>query len=80
MAKKIVKRRNTVRERRTPQVFDVGFEISYKNYEKLSSFMNDRAKILGRKRTGLSAKMQKKITQEIKRARHLGLLPFSSRV
>lgn len=73
-------RRNVVREKKAAPVHDVGFEISYKNYEKLASFMNDRAKIQGRKRTGLSAKDQKKITQEIKRARHLGLLPFSSKV
>lgn len=56
------------------------FVPSYKAYEKLARFMNDRAKIYGRKKTGLSAKDQKKITREIKRARHLGLLPFSPRV
>jgi small subunit ribosomal protein S18 len=56
------------------------FVPSYKVYEKLARFMNDRAKIYGRKKTGLSAKDQKKITREIKRARHLGLLPFSPRV
>jgi small subunit ribosomal protein S18 len=58
----------------------VDFEITYKNYEKLARFMNDRAKVQGRKRTGLTAKKQKKITQAIKRARHLGLLPFKARV
>ena len=56
------------------------FEISYKNYEKLARFMNDRAKIYGRKRTGLSAKEQKQITREVKRARLLGLLPYTSQV
>lgn len=50
--------------------------FSYKNYEYLGRFMNDRARIQGRKRTGLSAKRQKALARAIKHARHLGLLPF----
>lgn len=81
MPKKVNKRRsNVVRERRAAPAGKLDFEVTYKNYEKLASFMNDRAKIASRKRSGLTAKDQKKVTQEIKRARHLGLLPFSSRV
>lgn len=53
-------------------------EISYKNYEYLARFMNDRAKIFSQKQTGLTAKKQRRLTREIKRARHLGLLPFKS--
>lgn len=71
-------RSNEVRAAVPAQKLD--FVPSYKTYEKLARFMNDRAKIYGRKKTGLSAKDQKKITREIKRARHLGLLPFSPRV
>jgi len=67
-------------ERKVVKVKKLDFEASYKNYEKLARFMNDRAKIQGRKRSGLSARDQKKVTEAIKRARHLGLLPFSSRV
>lgn len=52
-------------------------EFSYKNYEELSKFMSDRAKIYGRKRTGLTARQQRKLTRAMKHARHLGLLPFS---
>lgn len=72
--------RNNNRERRILVPMKVDFEITYKNYEKLARFMNDRAKVQGRKRTGLTAKKQKKITQAVKRARHLGLLPFKSHV
>jgi small subunit ribosomal protein S18 len=68
----------SIREKATPE--KINFEISYKNYEGLARFMNDRAKILGRKRTGIAARDQRKLTREIKRARILGLLPFSSRV
>jgi len=52
------------------------FDISYKNYEKISAFVNDRARILGQKRSGLTAKQQRLLSREIKRARYLGLLPF----
>lgn len=65
-------------ERKVVKIKKLDFEVTYKNYEKLARFMNDRAKIQGRKRSGLSAKDQKKVTEAIKRARHLGLLPFSS--
>jgi len=78
MAKPKLRKPRVIREKITPE--KINFVISYKNYEKLARLMNDRAKILGRKRTGIPAKAQRKISREIKRARHLGLLPFSSRV
>lgn len=60
--------------------YEVDFEISYKNYEQLARFLNDRARIIGRSRSGLSPKQQRKLTREIKRARHLGLLPYKSKI
>jgi len=55
-------------------------KISYKNYEYLMKFMTDRGKIMSKERTGLSSTDQRKLTKEIKRARHLGLLPFVSSI
>ena len=52
--------------------------IDYKNPDFLYQFINDTGKILPRRITGTSQKYQKKVTQAIKRARHLPLLPFSS--
>jgi small subunit ribosomal protein S18 len=52
----------------------------YKNYELLRKFISDRAKIMGKKRTGVCSKHQRKLGTEIKRARHLGLLPFSPKI
>jgi small subunit ribosomal protein S18 len=49
----------------------------YKNPEVLASFLTDRAKILPKTRTGLCTKHQRRIAIEIKRARHLALLPFT---
>jgi len=52
-------------------------EPDYKNYTELAKFISDRAKIIGRNRSGVCPKHQRRLAIEIKRARHLGLLPFS---
>lgn len=52
-------------------------EPDYKNIEDLAKFVTDRARILGKDRTGVCAKHQKRLSVAIKRARHLGLLSFS---
>lgn len=51
--------------------------VDYKDTEYLEQFTSPYAKIFGRKRTGSSAKMQRKITKAIKRARHMALMPFT---
>jgi small subunit ribosomal protein S18 len=50
---------------------------SYKDVDVLGRFLTDRAKIRPRRQTGLNAKNQRKLAREIKRARHLALLPFT---
>jgi small subunit ribosomal protein S18 len=50
--------------------------IDYKDPNFLLRFVNDQGKILPRRLTGTSLKFQRKLSQAIKRARHLGLLPF----
>lgn len=45
------------------------------NPEFLSKFTSETGKIHSRRVTGLSAKMHRKITREIKRARAINLLP-----
>lgn len=51
---------------------------SYAKGEELLKYVTDRGKILGRTRTGTCAKHQRLLGIEIKRARHLGLLPFTA--
>ena len=53
--------------------------IDYKNTDLLKRFLNPHARILSRKRTGLSAGNQRKLSEAVKRARFMGLLPFVSR-
>lgn len=50
--------------------------IDYKDPNFLLKFVNEQGKILPRRITGTSAKYQKKVSQAVKRARHLALLPF----
>ncbi len=52
--------------------------IDYKDASKLRRFVSERAKILPRRVTGTCAFHQRGLTQAIKRARHLALLPFSN--
>lgn len=54
-------------------------EIDYKNIQQLQRFISNYSKILPRKRTGACAKHQRKLAKAIKRARFMGLVPFTNR-
>jgi len=51
-------------------------KINYKEYKFLKKFITDQGKIIPAHVTGVSAKYQRLITNEIKKARVLALLPF----
>lgn len=51
-------------------------EIDYKDIDTLSKFITERGKILPRRITGVSAHYQRLLTQAIKKARYMALLPF----
>ena len=53
-------------------------QLDYKNPEYLVQFLTPRKKIINREKTGLSAKVQHKLTKQIKYARYLALLPYVS--
>jgi small subunit ribosomal protein S18 len=50
--------------------------IDYKDLDLLRKFITERGKILPRRITGLTARQQREITNAVKRARILALLPF----
>ena len=52
--------------------------LDYKNAEQLRKFINDKGKILPRRATGACAKHQRDITLEVKRARHIAVLPYTT--
>ena len=49
---------------------------SYKSYDVLSKYLSDRGRIYSRERSGVCAKHQRRLSQEVQRARFLALLPF----
>ena len=53
--------------------------LDYKNAEQLRKFINDKGKILPRRATGACAKHQRDITLEVKRARHIAVLPYTTK-
>ncbi len=54
-------------------------DIDYKETDLLKRFVSSQAKIIDPKHTAICAKHQRLLSQAIKRARHMGLLPFVSR-
>lgn len=57
---------------------DKNLEIDYKDVEKLKRFVSDKGKILPRRVTGTCALHQRKVTEAIKRARTVALLPYTA--
>ena len=54
-----------------------GKDVDYKDVVTLKRFINDGGKIVPRRVTGTCARHQWHIAREIKRARAIGLLPFT---
>ncbi len=52
--------------------------IDYKDLNTLKKFVSERGKILPRRVTGCCAKHQRAVTEEIKKARQVALLPYSA--
>ena len=50
--------------------------IDYKDAGKLRRYTSERAKILPRRTTGTCAMHQRQLTEAIKRARQIALLPY----
>ncbi|MFC1516154.1 30S ribosomal protein S18 [Thermodesulfobacteriota bacterium] len=55
---------------------DTSLEINYKDTKSLKYFTTERGKIIPRRISGTCAKHQRALTQAIKRARTIALLPF----
>lgn len=50
--------------------------FDYKDLETLSRYISESGKIKPRRQTGNCSRCQRELAREIKRARHLALLPF----
>ena len=52
-------------------------KVDYKEADKLSKYISERGKIIPRRVTGNCAKHQRILTEAIKRARYMALLPYT---
>ena len=50
--------------------------VDYKDVAKLKKFTSERSKILPRRATGACAMHQRQLTEAIKRARQVALMPY----
>ncbi len=55
---------------------DAAHPLDYKDPEHLKKFLTPQGQIQGRRRTGFSSQTQRKLKNQVKRARQIGLLPF----
>lgn len=60
--------------KRKPVTGTVYFD--YKDVKSLQRFVNQFGQIETRRRTGLTEMQQRRLARAIKKARHIGLLPF----
>jgi small subunit ribosomal protein S18 len=57
---------------------EVKKHIDYKDVAYLRMFTSPHAKMLSKKRTGMTAEKQREVANAIKRARYMALLPYLS--
>jgi small subunit ribosomal protein S18 len=55
-------------------------DINYKDVKLLNSFVSERGKITPRRITGVCAPHQRRLSEAIKQARNIALLPFASAI
>ena len=70
-------RRPFFRRRKTCPFSGAGApKIDYKDARLLQRYVSERGKIVPSRITAVSAKKQRELAKAIKRARHIGLLPY----
>ena len=60
---------------RRPQVNFKDLEVDYKDLDSLRQFVGEAGKIVPSRITGASARFQRTLAKQIKRARYLALIP-----
>jgi len=57
---------------------DPDLEVDYKDVDLLKRYISDRGRMFPRRRSGNCAKHQRRVAEEIKRARFVALLPYTT--
>ena len=66
------------RKRKKPCLFCVEKSMpDYKKLDLMRKFVSERGKILTMRSSGCCAKHQRAVAKEVKKARHIGLLPYT---
>lgn len=71
-----MKKRFTRRRKKCKFCVEKNDKINYKDIGLLQKFVTDRGKIVPRRISGNCAKHQRRVAEEIKKARFIALLPF----
>jgi small subunit ribosomal protein S18 len=79
MEEEMLRRRRSLRRQKICKFcLDKVESIDYKDVKRLRNFITDRGKIVPRRISGNCAYHQRQLTNAIKRARNLALLPFAA--
>jgi small subunit ribosomal protein S18 len=65
-----------VRKKKCRFCVDAARNIDYKDYKGLEYFLKERGKIISGRVSGNCARHQRKLSEEIKKARFMALLPY----
>lgn len=72
------RKKRVVTNRKCPFLTAGWKDVDYKDIDTLKRFISERGKLLPRRVTGASARFQRLVSNAVKRARYIGLLPFVS--
>jgi len=67
------------RARKKPLLAPDVTHVDYKDVALLRTFVSDRGKIRARRLTGITPRQQRLVTQAVKNAREMALLPYAGR-
>lgn len=65
-------------QRRGMEALPKDLQFDFRNVDLMGRFVDDDGRIRSRRRTRASAKQQRMITQAVKLARYMALLPYTS--
>jgi small subunit ribosomal protein S18 len=75
----VTQKKQYFRRKRVARISDKRIdEIDYKNIELLRQFVTERGKIVPRRISGVSYRVQRRLSEAIKQARNIALLPFAA--
>lgn len=72
----MVQKKRIIKVPRNCQFCKEKTEPDFKDVAVLSKYLSERGRIIGKDRSGVCAKHQRKLARAIKRSRQMALLPF----